>query len=108
MLFTVPGVIGVLQAMETIKIIVDHPNVLHNSLLLYDGGDCEFKKIKLTNVKRSGCICTKNPEDITINMDYEEFCGSKANDKVNILYNMYKILKILIYRLFISLKCLIC
>ncbi|MBO8666415.1 ThiF family adenylyltransferase, partial [Staphylococcus aureus] len=33
----VPGVIGVLQAMETIKIIVDHQNVLHNSLLLYDG-----------------------------------------------------------------------
>ncbi|XP_060849950.1 adenylyltransferase and sulfurtransferase MOCS3 [Rhopalosiphum padi] len=81
----VPGVIGVLQAMETIKIIVDHPNVLHNSLLLYDGGDCEFKKIKLTNVKRSGCICTKNPEDVTITMDYEEFCGSKANDKFKVL-----------------------
>lgn len=68
--------------METIKIIVDHPNVLHNSLLLYDGGECAFKKIKLTNVKRDGCLCTKNPEDIIITMDYEQFCGSKANDKV--------------------------
>lgn len=83
--FTVPGVIGVLQAMETIKIIIGHPNVLYNSLLLYDGAFCDFKKIKLTNVKRSGCICTKNPEDITITMDYEEFCGSKANDKVNLV-----------------------
>jgi len=77
----VPGVIGVLQAMETIKIIVDHPNVLYNSLLIYDGGDCDFKKIKLTDVKRNGCICTKTPEEITITVDYEEFCGSKANDK---------------------------
>lgn len=83
-MLTVPGVIGVLQAMETIKIIVDHPNVLYNSLLLYDGGDCDFRKIKLTNVKRNGCICTKNPNDITITMDYEEFCGSKADDKVNL------------------------
>ncbi|VVC39291.1 Rhodanese-like domain,THIF-type NAD/FAD binding fold,Adenylyltransferase and sulfurtransferase MOCS3/Uba4 [Cinara cedri] len=81
----VPGVIGVLQAMETIKIIIGHPNVLYNSLLLYDGGDCDFKKIKLINVKRNGCICTKNPEDITITMDYEEFCGSKANDKFKTL-----------------------
>jgi len=84
--FPVPGVIGVLQAMETIKIIVDHPNVLYNSLLIYDAGDCDFKKIKLTNVKRNGCICTQIPEDVTITMDYEEFCGSKANDKVHIIY----------------------
>lgn len=81
-LFIVPGVIGVLQAMETIKIIVDHPNVLYNSLLLYDGGDCNFKKIKLSNVKRDGCFCQRNVEDIVVTMDYEEFCGSKANDKV--------------------------
>lgn len=72
--------------METIKIIIDHPNVLYNSLLIYDGGDCEFKKIKLSNVKRDGCICTKKPEDIIIDMDYEEFCGSKANDKVYMMY----------------------
>ncbi|XP_025417572.1 adenylyltransferase and sulfurtransferase MOCS3 isoform X2 [Sipha flava] len=81
----VPGVIGVLQAMETIKIIIDHPNVLYNSLLLYDGGDCNFKKIKLTNVKRAGCLCTRSTEDIVITMDYEEFCGSKANDKFKTL-----------------------
>lgn len=94
--FTVPGVIGVLQAMETIKIIVDHPNVLYNSLLIYDGGDCNFKKIKLTNVKRNGCICTKKPEDIIITMDYEHFCGSKANDKVNsiYMYNFYESINI--------------
>lgn len=86
LLFTVPGVIGVLQAMETIKIIIGHPNVLYNCLLLYDGGDCDFKKIKLTNAKRDGCICTKKPEDVTIAMNYEEFCGSKANDKVTVIY----------------------
>lgn len=85
-LLIVPGIIGVLQAMETIKIIIDHPNVLHNSLLLYDGRDCDFKKIKLPNVKRNGCICTKKAEDIKITMNYEEFCGSKANDKVNMIY----------------------
>lgn len=71
--------------METIKIIIDHPNVLYNSLLIYDGRDCDFKKIKLANAKQNNCICTKKPEDVTISMDYEEFCGSKANDKVNYL-----------------------
>ncbi|XP_050535569.1 adenylyltransferase and sulfurtransferase MOCS3 isoform X2 [Daktulosphaira vitifoliae] len=81
----VPGVIGVLQAMEAIKIIIDHPNVLFNNLLIYDGGDCDFKRIKLGNGKREGCICTKSSEKILINMDYEEFCGSKANDKIKIL-----------------------
>lgn len=69
--------------METIKIIVDHPYVLYNCLLLYDGAECDFRKIKLTNVKRNGCICTKTPEEIIITIDYEQFCGSKANDKVN-------------------------
>lgn len=68
--------------MEAIKIIIDHPCVLFNNLLIYDGGDCDFKKIKLSNGKRKGCICTKTPEEISIDMDYEQFCGSKANDKV--------------------------
>ncbi|KAF5301485.1 hypothetical protein FQR65_LT08788 [Abscondita terminalis] len=84
----VPGVIGVLQALETIKILSNLSGVLTGRLLLFDGSDSIFRNVKLRNKNPNCAVCGSNPT-ITELIDYEEFCGAKAHDKVeniNILY----------------------
>lgn len=75
----IPGVIGVLQALETIKIILKQ-NVLAGYLLLFDGADSTFRKVKLRNANPNCAVCGVNPE-ITQLIDYEKFCRSRNNDK---------------------------
>ena len=78
---SVPGVIGVLQALETVKILLGHHGVLSKSLLLFDGSDCSFRKVRVRDRNPSCAVCGSEPS-ITALIDYEQFCGSKANDKV--------------------------
>ncbi|KAK0085556.1 hypothetical protein PV326_005869 [Microctonus aethiopoides] len=85
----VVGTIGVLQALEAIKIILNMPGVLAGRLMLFDGLEATFRTVRLRQKKINCDICGDNP---TINelLDYEQFCGSKANDKnpnLNILKN---------------------
>lgn len=76
----VTGVIGSLQAMEVVKIIMNHENVMSGKLLLYDAAMCSFRNIKLRS-KRNDCeVCGDNPT-ITKLIDYEQFCGMCALDK---------------------------
>lgn len=77
----VAGTIGTLQALEAIKIITDMKGVLSQRLLIFDGAETIFRNVKLRPRNVNCAICGDNP---TINdlIDYEEFCGSKANDKV--------------------------
>lgn len=42
-----PGTIGILEALETLKIIIGLPGVLSQRLLLFDGKDTTFKNAKL-------------------------------------------------------------
>lgn len=75
-----PGVIGVLQALETIKIILSLSDTLTGRLLLFDGLRASFRSVRLRG-KRADCpICSDTP---TINalIDYEQFCGLRASDK---------------------------
>ena len=67
-----PGVIGVIQATEVIKLILGKGDLLIGELLLYDSLKMDFKKLK---VKRNPeCpICGENPT-IKELIDYEEFC----------------------------------
>lgn len=75
----VPGVIGTLQALETIKIILEHDGVLNGRLLLYDGIQAIFRTVKLRG-KRANCdVCSEKPI-ITRLIDYEIFCGMRATD----------------------------
>lgn len=76
----VPGVIGVLQALETVKILLGHHGVLSKSMLLFDGSDCSFRKVRVRDRNPSCAVCGSEPS-ITALIDYEQFCGSKANDK---------------------------
>ncbi|XKL66680.1 hypothetical protein PGB90_010100 [Kerria lacca] len=74
------GVIGVLQALEAIKLILNLEETLSGRMLLFDGYDTTFRCIKLRKKKLDCDICGINPK-IKHLMDYEQFCGSSANDK---------------------------
>lgn len=62
-----PGIIGVIQATETVKIILGTGNTLNGRLLLYNALEMKFRELKLR----------PNPERPVIEklIDYEMFCG---------------------------------
>ena len=62
-----PGIIGVIQATETVKILLDVGQTLSGRLLIYDSLKMSFREIKLR----------KNPDTPKVEklIDYEEFCG---------------------------------
>src|SRR5947208_509454 len=68
-----PGIIGAIQANETIKIILGAPDIMVNRLLLFDAWRMRFRELKLR--KNPECpVCGDNPS-IKELIDYEEFCG---------------------------------
>ncbi|XP_072751183.1 adenylyltransferase and sulfurtransferase MOCS3 [Anoplolepis gracilipes] len=74
------GVIGVLQALETLKIILNMPDIIFGRLLLFDGMETKFHDIRLRS-KNADCVICGQHRVIHELIDYEEFCGAKANDK---------------------------
>lgn len=62
-----PGIIGVIQATETVKIILGQGQTLNGRLLLFNALNMTFRELKLR----------PNPERPVIEklIDYEEFCG---------------------------------
>uniref|UniRef100_A0A1X7T5D4 Rhodanese domain-containing protein n=2 Tax=Amphimedon queenslandica TaxID=400682 RepID=A0A1X7T5D4_AMPQE len=76
----VPGVIGSLQALEAMKIITDIGDPMISKLLLFDGFSGTFRHIKLRERNPECSICGDDPT-IKELIDYEQFCGSKPNDK---------------------------
>lgn len=62
-----PGIIGTIQATETIKIILGAPNTLSGRLLLFNAWEMKFRELKLR----------PNPVRPVIEklIDYQEFCG---------------------------------
>lgn len=72
-----------MQALETIKIILDLP-VLSGRMLIFDASDTVFRNIKLRNKNLKCKICGEEPT-IQELIDYEQFCGTKSHDKVWIL-----------------------
>jgi len=68
-----PGIIGVIQATEAVKIILGKGETLVGRLLLFNALKMQFREMKLR--KDDHCpICGKNPS-IKKLIDYEEFCG---------------------------------
>lgn len=73
-----PGLIGVIQATETVKIVLGKGNTLSGRLLLYNSLDMTFRELKLR----------PNPVRPVIEklIDYEQFCGipqAKAEEAKN-------------------------
>ena len=74
-----PGVIGTLQATETIKVLLGIGEPLIGRLLLYDALSMRFRELKLR--KDPTCpICGEHPT-ITELIDYEAFCGVPSHDR---------------------------
>jgi molybdopterin/thiamine biosynthesis adenylyltransferase/rhodanese-related sulfurtransferase/molybdopterin converting factor small subunit len=77
-----PGVIGVIQAIETVKLILGKGDPLIGRLLLFDALKMKFRELKLR--KNPDCpICGENPT-IRELIDYEEFCGITHQPQVNV------------------------
>jgi rhodanese-related sulfurtransferase len=68
-----PGIVGAIQANETIKLILGAEGVLINRLLLFDAWRMRFRELKL----RKDPSCPVCGENATVKelIDYEEFCG---------------------------------
>ncbi|CAN5779154.1 molybdopterin-synthase adenylyltransferase MoeB [soil metagenome] len=68
-----PGVIGVIQATETIKLILKTGKPLVGRLMLYDALNMQFRELKLR--RDVDCpICGEHPS-IKALIDYDAFCG---------------------------------
>ncbi len=67
-----PGVIGVIQATETLKILLGQGTTLSGRLLLYDALRMRFRELRLK--------ADPNRAPITELIDYDEFCGIPKTD----------------------------
>ena len=84
-----PGLIGVIQATEAVKIILGVGETLKNRLLLYDALNMSFRELKLRR-DRNCPVCGDHPT-VTKLIDYQEFCGVRpmqaqpaaANDQID-------------------------
>ncbi len=73
-----PGIVGSLQAIETIKLILGAGDSLVGRLLLFDALGMHFRELKLK--KNPDCrLCGTHPT-ITKLIDYEEFCGIRGEE----------------------------
>jgi molybdopterin/thiamine biosynthesis adenylyltransferase/rhodanese-related sulfurtransferase len=73
-----PGIVGAIQAMETIKLILGIGEPLVGRLLLFDALSMRFRELKLH--KNPACpVCGPN-RTITKLIDYEEFCGIRGEE----------------------------
>jgi adenylyltransferase/sulfurtransferase len=71
-----PGVIGTIQAVETIKLILGIGKPLVGRLMLFDALNMEWRSLKLK--KNASCpVCGPNATIKTL-IDYEAFCGLKT------------------------------
>lgn len=77
-----PGLIGMIQATETIKLILGRGKPLIGRLLLYDALEMQFREVKFQ--RDSNCpVCGDNPT-ITKLIDYEAFCGVREEDGASV------------------------
>jgi sulfur-carrier protein adenylyltransferase/sulfurtransferase len=74
-----PGLVGVMQATEVIKLILGVGEPLIGRLLLIDALGMKFRELKLR--KNLDCpVCGTHPT-VTKLIDYNEFCGIRGEEK---------------------------
>ncbi|MGA8304825.1 MAG: molybdopterin-synthase adenylyltransferase MoeB [Candidatus Acidiferrales bacterium] len=73
-----PGIVGSIQAAETLKLIIGKGEPLVGRLLLFDALSMRFRELKLR--KNPDCpVCGTHPT-ITKLIDYAEFCGVRGEE----------------------------
>jgi molybdopterin/thiamine biosynthesis adenylyltransferase/rhodanese-related sulfurtransferase/molybdopterin converting factor small subunit len=73
-----PGTIGLIQATETVKLILGIGEPLVGRLLLYDALGMRFRELKLR--KNPDCPICGDHRTITQLIDYNQFCGVPAHE----------------------------
>ena len=73
-----PGIVGSIQAMETIKLILGAGEPLVGRLLLFDALAMRFRELKLK--KNPDCPVCGEHRTVTKLIDYEEFCGIRGEE----------------------------
>jgi adenylyltransferase/sulfurtransferase len=77
-----PGIIGLIQATEVIKLILNKGETLIGRLMIFDALGMKFREMRLR--KDEDCpICGDSPT-IRELIDYEQFCGIAREDKANV------------------------
>jgi adenylyltransferase/sulfurtransferase len=78
-----PGIVGCIQAMETIKLIIGQGQTLIGRLLVFDALGVKFRELKLR--KNPDCpVCGTHPT-ITRLIDYEQFCGIRGEEHTPVM-----------------------
>ena len=77
----VPGLLGCLQALEALKILAGLGTSYAQKMLLVDALSGSFRTIKLRPRRKDCPMCGDDPS-IKGLIDYVQFCGSSATDKV--------------------------
>jgi molybdopterin/thiamine biosynthesis adenylyltransferase/rhodanese-related sulfurtransferase len=73
-----PGIVGSIQAAETLKLIIGKGEPLVGRLLLFDALSMRFRELKLR--KNPECpVCGAHPT-VTKLIDYAEFCGVRGEE----------------------------
>ncbi|MGC1106957.1 MAG: molybdopterin-synthase adenylyltransferase MoeB [Candidatus Acidiferrales bacterium] len=73
-----PGIIGCIQAMETLKLILGSGEPLIGRLLLFDALKMRFRELKLR--RNPDCPVCGEHRTITKLIDYAEFCGIRGEE----------------------------
>ncbi len=73
-----PGIIGSIQAMETIKLILGRGDALVGRLLVFDALAMRFRELKLR--KNPACPVCGEHRTVTRLIDYNEFCGIRGEE----------------------------
>jgi adenylyltransferase/sulfurtransferase len=73
-----PGIIGSIQANETIKLILGKGTPLVGRLLLFDALNMRFRELKLR--KNPDCPACGERRTLTKLIDYNEFCGIRGEE----------------------------
>ena len=82
-----PGIIGLIQATEAVKLIIGEGEPLIGRLLLYNALRMEFREVKIQR-DRLCPVCGDNPT-IKELIDYEQFCGLGRGEEAQPAHSQY-------------------
>ncbi|CAJ1960981.1 unnamed protein product [Cylindrotheca closterium] len=74
----VPGLVGILQAMETIKLLTGFGHVMSDRLAMYDSLECSFLRIKKPPKQSSCAVCGPNATIKTMDDSYNASSSSRG------------------------------
>jgi adenylyltransferase/sulfurtransferase len=75
-----PGIVGLIQGLEAVKLIIGRGNTLIGRLVLFDALNFEFQELKIR--RDLNCpVCGDNPTVKEL-IDYNQFCGIEESQRV--------------------------